>query len=171
MHKSMRPICIALVLSLGLYGCSMQSEEDALDSAVAGAEGVFASKKDIETNEKTSEFQFYLPQSLSVKEESENNIILSNGDNTYTVFYNNLEDPESKLNYESAKDDKALVYESFEDENKFGYLQILPSEDSNYQIQAGVGGVKITTYTKKKDMEEKAEQLMKIARSITEKDD
>lgn len=161
-------ICFLLIMSTVLYGCGTLSEEDAVQNAVNSAEGIFTSEEDIETNEQTQDFHFYLPEDLEIEEESKNNIILSDENEHYIVFYNNLESPTSKLNYESAKDSKSLAYESFEDESKFGYLQITPGTDENYQMQVGIGGVKITTYTTKSDLEEIAKELMKIARSITE---
>jgi len=161
-------ICFLLIMAVVLFGCGTQSEEEALNNAIRSAESVFSSKEDMEQNEQTNHFEFYLPEGLEIEEESKNNIILSDGNEHYIVFYNNLESPDSRLNYESAKDSKALVYESFEDDNKFGYLQITPGTDKNYQVQAGIGGVKITTYTAKNDLEDTARELMKIARSILE---
>jgi len=165
-NNTMDTICIVIVMSIILHGCGMQTEEDALDSAIKSAERTFYSNEEVKTNEQTTTFDFYLPSSLSIEEESENNVILSDGNQHYIIFYNDLESPKSKINYKSAKDSDSLAYESFEDEERFGYLQVIAGTDENYQIQAGIGGVKITTYTSKKDMAGKAEELMKIARSI-----
>lgn len=167
-YKFLYTLCFVFTMSTVLYGCSMQTEEDALNSAIKDAKSTFYSDEAVEANEQTTEFDFYLPTNLTIEEESKNNVILSDGSEHYIVFYNDLESSTSKLNYKSAKDSNSLAYESFEDDDKFGYLQVIPGTDENYQIQVGIGGVKITTYTSKKELEVRAEELMKIARSIIE---
>jgi len=161
-------IFFVFTLPFMLYGCSIETEEEALDNAFDIARSTFYSNEPVDANEQTAEFDFYLPAGLTIEEEAKNNIILSDGSEHYIVFYNDLESPTSKLNYQSAKDSKSLIYESFDDEDEFGYIQVVPGTDENYQIQAGIGGVKITTYATKNELEDTAEELMKIARSIIE---
>ncbi|MBP1947839.1 hypothetical protein [Virgibacillus litoralis] len=170
MRKSIWNITIVSLLFLvTLTACSMQTEEEAIKDAKESAKKIFNSDEKIETNHKLDSFSMYLPNSLEVKEEDENNVILKDGDQTFIVFYNNLEDPLSKLSYNSAaaKSDKALLLETFEDKNKFGYMRIIPhNQEEDYELQIGVGGVKITTYTSRRNLSDDSEELMKIAQSI-----
>ncbi|SFB37055.1 hypothetical protein SAMN04488072_12021 [Lentibacillus halodurans] len=152
-----------------LIGCSTPSEEEAIKSVEESARESFQADDSIETNQQLDAFSIYLPAGMEIVEEDASNVILEDGDQTYIVFYNNLEDPLSELSYESAaaKSDKALLLETFKDKEKFGYIRILPDEEKDhYELQAGVGGVKITTYTSKSEMESDTEVMMKMARSI-----
>ncbi len=155
-------VCFSVVL----VGCS-QSEEDALKDAENNAEEAFNKENAPQPNYTGEDsFAFYLPESLKVVDEDASNVILEDEDHTYIVFYNNLEDPTSTLNFESAKDSEAVVYQSFKDEKKFGYIRIMSSGEEQYEIQIGVGGAKITTMTSKEDLDDQADMLMRIARSI-----
>lgn len=168
MHTLRKAIFISFCLSI-LVGCSAPSEEEAVKNAEEAAEKVFHADNQIETNEQLDAFSTYLPSGMEVVEEDASNIILEDSDQTYIVFYNNLEEPLSELGYESAEveRDEALLLEAFEDEEKFGYIRILPDEEEdNYELQAGIGGVKITTYTSKSGLENNTETIMKMARSI-----
>ncbi|WP_099158809.1 hypothetical protein [Virgibacillus ndiopensis] len=157
---------VFLLLTIVLSGCSMKSEEEALKDAKEIALESFNNKEKIDPNHKLESFALYLPDELEVKEESKSNVILEDGDQTYIVFYNNLEEPTSQLSFESAKRKEALVMESFNDNDKFGYIRIMPNKGDGYEMQVGVGGVKITTYTSKGKMDNDANNLMKISRSI-----
>ncbi|WP_188456501.1 hypothetical protein [Virgibacillus oceani] len=167
MRNKLRIIPVVfLLLIIVLSGCSMKSEEEALTDAKQNALEAFNNKEKIETNHELNSFELYLPENLEVKEESKSNVILEDGDQTYIVFYNNLEKPTSQLSYESAKKEEALLMESFKDNNKFGYIRILSDKGDGYEMQVGIGGVKITTYTSKGKMDNDARALMEISRSI-----
>lgn len=167
MIKKYMLIVVLLILSGLLFGCSFQSQEEAIDDARKTAKTVFNSNKPMETNHKVKGFSFFLPDRMEVKEAGKSNVILKDGDQTYIVFHNSLEDPTSKLSYKAAKTDSALLLESFKDNNKFGYIRILAHEEDNYELQVGVGGVKITTYTTKDRLDNDSKSLMKVARSIS----
>ncbi|MFD1038175.1 hypothetical protein ACFQ3N_07085 [Virgibacillus byunsanensis] len=158
---------VAFIL-LFIVGCSPQTEEDVLQDTKEAAMNTFEDEETIEANHEIDSFSFYLPNDLEVVEEDVFNVILEDGDQTYIVFYNNLESPLSELHYNSAKNDKSVLYESFKDGEKFGYIRVVPGDDEDYEIQIGVGGVKITTYTTLGDLDNEAPELMKIARSIAE---
>src|SRR5699024_10384821 len=106
-----------------------------------------------QSNYQGEEYSFYLPDELVVEEEDANNIILTNdAGQTFIVFYNALEGPTSMVYYQAAKDSSALLYESFSTEDVFGYIRIMSDQDrkNSYELQIGVGGVKLTTYTKQR---------------------
>ncbi|MGY0694755.1 hypothetical protein ACW2QC_18570 [Virgibacillus sp. FSP13] len=165
--KRRMPI-VFLLLIIVISGCSTKSEEDAINDAKKAAQQAFrAEKMEIIPNQQLNNFSLYVPGHLEVDEESKSNVILKDGDQTYIVFYNNLEDLNSQLNFQSVQRDDALLNESFEDDDKFGYIHVLPDEGDGYEMQVGIGGIKITTYTSKEKMDSDAMELMKMARSIS----
>lgn len=161
-------LAIFLVLLVVLTGYSMKSEEDVLKDVKEAAESTFNEDGKIAVNHEMDGFSLYLPENLEVEEESNSNVILKDENQTYILFYNSLESPQSDLNYKAAQTDKALLLESFIDEGEFGYIRVLPDEGDGYELQVGIGGVKITTYTTKGKIDDDASNLMKIARSIYE---
>lgn len=159
-------IVLALLLLLTLVSCNSKSEEEVIQEANQIAERTFTSTQTITPISELDHFSLYIPKHLEVEEVDESNIILSDTEQTYIVFHNKFENSTSELNYHLAENDNALLLESFQDEDKFGYISILSEDEDKYEIQVGVGGVKITTYTDKKSMVNHAEELMKIALSI-----
>ncbi|WP_174614077.1 hypothetical protein [Virgibacillus ihumii] len=168
MEKRYKLIVAVLFLTAVLFGCSFQSEEEAVNDAEKSAEAVFNSNKTAEANHEMDGFSLYLPDRMEVKETGKNNVILKDGDQTYIVFHNSLEGAASQLGYKTAKTESALLLESFKDDNKFGYIRIRShDEEDNYELQVGLGGVKITTYTTKDQLDNDSKALMKVARSIS----
>lgn len=159
-------IVIASSLVTFLAGCHSKSEEEVIEEAKQIAEETFTSSQMIKPNQKLEHFTLYLPEHLEIEEVDVNNLIVSDGQQTYIIFYNNLEEPTSELNYQMAKNEVALLLADFQTTERFGYIQILAEEDDQYLIQVGVGGAKITTYTTKNQLANHAEELMRIALSI-----
>lgn len=164
------PFLVLLSSLVILSSCQSESEEDVLDATEKIAAETFESKASIKVNQKLDHLSLYLPGNIYVEEETENNIILSDGQQTYITFYNKLEEPLSELYFHTAEEqnNEALLLKSFQDNHKFGYIQVLPERDKTYELQIGIGGVKITTLTSKDKMITHTKELMKIARSIVE---
>ena len=159
-------IVVMLSLLTILVSCNSKSEEEVIQEAKEIAEKTFASSQTITPNKELEHLSLYLPKHLEVEEVDENNIVLSDTKQTYIIFYNNFEELTSELNYQIAQNNNGLLLEPFQDTEKFGYIQILSEDDDEYEIQVGVGGAKITTYTNKKRMVDHAEELMEIVLSI-----
>ncbi|MDL4839387.1 hypothetical protein [Aquibacillus rhizosphaerae] len=154
------------ILIILISGCS-QSEEEALKEARTIAESTFNSNS-VEVNQDLEHFSLYLPNNFEIIEETQSNLILEKSDQTYILFYNALEETTSELNYQAAESaGHFTLLESFENSDRFGYIGVVSSEEEDtYELQIGVGGVKITTYTSVNDMEEDAEAMMQMANSI-----
>lgn len=163
----MRNLLFIILIVVVLSGCSnFQSEEKAVANAVDKAKEIFQDETPVNVNYEAEDFPLYVPKRFDINSADEHNVILQDGDQKYIVFYNELEDSRSKLHYNEAKTIGTLAFEAFEDEGKFGYIRIMPDEGEGYEIQVGIGGVKITTLTKKGNMEKDAEEMMNIAKSI-----
>ncbi|MRH42816.1 hypothetical protein GH741_08975 [Aquibacillus halophilus] len=155
-----------ILLFTSLAGCSLKSEEQVLEETQEVAINTFQ-QESVDTNTELENFSLYLPGGFEITEETMSNLILQRDDQTYILFYNALEDTTSELNYKAAESiDESTLLESFEDENRFGYIKVLSTEEDSYELQIGVGGVKITTRTSKDQLVEDTEEMMKMANSI-----
>lgn len=160
-------LVIAGFLVIGLlYGCSMKSEEDTLEGAREAAETSFLDESPIPANGEMMDRDIYLPDYVEEESREESNLILSNGEQTIIVFFNPLEPADSKLHFETASRVEGLLLDSFEGNGEFGYIRILPDEGEGYELQVGAGGVKVTTFTSKGNLERDAGELMRTAKSL-----
>ncbi|WP_047985132.1 hypothetical protein [Ornithinibacillus californiensis] len=158
-------LLILFIIIISIF--SYRSEESVMIQAGVTAEKTFFSEDIPEDNYQGEHFTFYLPNPMEVEEVDNFNAIIEYGDQTLIVFYNTLEDDLSQLNFNAAKTDDAVLLETFTDDEKFGYIRLLPEgKDEEYEIQVGVGGVKVTTYTTKGEVITDSENLMKMALSI-----
>ncbi|UOQ46115.1 hypothetical protein MUN89_09465 [Halobacillus salinarum] len=151
-----------------LNGCGLfKSEEDMLKDTNEKVKKAFFAEP-LHRNKDTDHLSMYLPKDMTVSETEKNNIVLTKGNNqTIIIFYNSMEDKSSQLNYQAAKKKQdRLLLNTYDKDDRFGYLLVTIAKDDQYEIQVGVGGAKLTTMTKKGDMEEDAEEMMKIAQSI-----
>ncbi|AXI09740.1 hypothetical protein CV093_13530 [Oceanobacillus sp. 143] len=167
MNSYIRVIIFALFMILVLSGCSLKSEENAIMDAKEAAKQAFEDESPIEANDEVNGQALYLPANVKVQSGDATNLILEDGDQTFIVFHNINEDSMSELNYHSTQTEKALALESFKDEESFGYIRILEDEGEGYELQVGVGGVKITTYTTKGNLDKDALEMMKMAKFIS----
>ncbi|MBM7554924.1 hypothetical protein [Thalassobacillus pellis] len=158
-------LCVVLLLA----GCSyFKSEQDVIAEALKTTEKTFE-MRETKPNHETTAFSLYLPNTMDITEESKNNVILTEGEQTYVLFHNSMEEKTSDLNFLAASQaEKALLLESFIHNDRLGYIRVLPMEkDNSYELQVGVGGTKITTYTSKDHLVSDAEKMMKIANSLS----
>ncbi|TQS75429.1 hypothetical protein DX933_06330 [Ornithinibacillus gellani] len=165
-------ILLALAAIVFLTIRSMETEEQVIEKTKDAMEQAFEQPNALQSNYQGEEYSFYLPDELVVEEEDANNIILTNdAGQTFIVFYNALEGPTSMVYYQAAKDSSALLYESFSTEDVFGYIRIMSDQDrkNSYELQIGVGGVKLTTYTKQRHLKKDALHMLQIAQTIQNK--
>ncbi|UOR11895.1 hypothetical protein [Halobacillus amylolyticus] len=159
-----------LTLLLGFSsGCGkMLSEKEAIFQTKEASEEAFK-HSDVKPNFNGQALSLYLPTSMEIKEQTNNNMILTGGDNqTYILFFNLMENQTSRLNYKVASSkENNLLLESYRDDSRFSYVRVLPVNDSNeYELQVSVGGVKITTYAEKGELASDSEKMMDIVNSV-----
>lgn len=161
-------IIIGLFILILLAGCG-KSEEEIITEAYERAKEVFLDDSEINYTYESNTVSLYLPDYLTVIEEDANNLILRRQDLTYIIFINDFELPNSVTLYNLAEIDEYLLFESFEKDDQFGFIRILqePIEDNElYEIQVGIGGVKITANIPLERILTEATELMKVAKSI-----
>ncbi|MBP2241450.1 outer membrane lipopolysaccharide assembly protein LptE/RlpB [Cytobacillus eiseniae] len=159
-------LLIFAVLLLSACSASLKEEQNAVKDAVTLA---FKSEPK-ETNKENKDIKYYLPFGIEVKEESPNNIILKSGSKTYILFYNQHEESNSKIVYNATMKQKEYdVNETFDKDQKFGFLLIKNTDKKINEMTIGIGGVKITSQSKTKQLASDAKIMSEIIHSVTMK--
>lgn len=156
------------VLLLALAGCGKTVEEQ-INTGVANAQTVFEEKAQ-EPNKTLGNIQVYMPSGYSVEQsEDENNLIIKKGKDSYILFVNNNEKEDSNLHYELLKNDtskKIVKKETVEFDGKFGFTAVVEYDEEHFELIASCGGVKISTISEDKNIDEKLVNMMTIVRSV-----
>lgn len=157
-------------LVLILAGCNTTIDDEKEQTAQTVEDTFKNTEKS--AKEKAGNLSFYLPFGAKIEKESPNNIIISEGSDTFILFANTEEDQNSELLYKMAiSDEKNIVQnDTFKDGNRLGYYVIKKLPDSeDYELIVGVGGTKLTTQSHLEDLSDNAEMMMEIASSVKHK--
>lgn len=148
-----------------LSACSASVKEEQNGAKDAVSEGLKSGIK--KANEQNEDIEYYLPFGYEVKEEEPNNIILKNGSKTYILFYNQHESPDSKVVYNATIKQSEFNYnETFEENGSFAFLLVKNTDDNMHELTVGVGGVKMTTQVKTKNLSAEAAAMIEMVRSV-----
>ncbi len=165
--KMLKKGIVAYVLMLVLLtGCGASPTEVAKDTHSV-VEQAFQSEPP-EPNQTDTSLQYFLPSDMQVESEGENNLILKKGDQLFILFINPNEDENSEVMYQTTapKTDTDILNETFKDENRFGYVKVEAIEEKSYEVSVGIGGIKMTTVSDLRHIEDAAEQMMQIVSSV-----
>jgi hypothetical protein len=163
--KKLNLIFMIVLITILLASCSsiedivIEAENEAKEEFMSSPKGV---------NAETSGFTYYVPREMEVENKINHNIILTEGKQTFILFVNTLEKPDSKVLYETslATDQEFIVNKTIEDNERFGFVQVLQIEKNKYEVSVGIGGVKLTTETKKRNIAKDTKKMMHIANSV-----
>lgn len=163
-----RKILIVLLVSFLIVGCS--GKERQVDKAVKATVSAFRYEA-LQPNTEAGLIKVYLPENFKIEEEHANNLILESGNQAYILFVNPNENGDSSLLFLTAKDQQThyLVLESFQTDDKFGFISIMELSEGKYELAVGSGGVKMTTETGTENLKKEAEKMMKIVSSVPQK--
>ena len=165
MIKKFKRLSLLLVSIILLSACSASFKEEQIKANAAVKEAFYSSPKT--TNKENKEIEYYLPFGYEVEEETSNNVLLKNGSKSYILFYNQHEDLASKVVYEATIAQKEYdVNETFEEEDKMGFLLINQVDENLNELIVGIGGVKLTSQSKTKNIASDAAVMMEIAHSV-----
>ena len=165
-----RAIVSILFISLFiLAGCSI-SIEDATQKSIEAFEQSFEAEE-MEAAEETEAFNYHLPSQFAVDTETENNVVLTHKEQTYLLFVNPFEPKDSEVLYDSTKVnyEKLQLDHTVTEDGRLGYMLISPvegEEEEFYEVTVGVGGVKMTTVTDTKNMENSTKSMMEVVSSV-----
>lgn len=167
MRKIGLPIALFLICLLLLSACA-PSEDEAFESTEFAAKTTFEDDI-IEPNKTMDNFSLYVPSGYEIIEESQSNLLLEKNNQTFILFYNALEDKTSELNFQAAEANaNSALLQSFETDNRFAFVKVSESAEE-YELQVGVGGVKITTQTSLRKLEDNTIDMMQMATSLAYK--
>lgn len=160
-----------LLTVLLLVACGQTVEEQAA-SGIQAAKDAFSTESK-QWNEEIEGIRFYKPAGFIVDEESNaQNLLFTKSDEPYILFINPNEESNSQLFYELVKSDasvKVIQEETFTKDGLFGFAAVLESSDKEVELIVGVGGVKMTTISKKSKIGRNLQEMMEIVRSIQSK--
>lgn len=156
-------------MSIFLLAACGQSREDRIEAGIKAAEEAFIAN-DKESTEEFEGVKFYKPMGFTVKEDSDpQNIIFNKKDEVFILFINPNEDVDSQLFYDLllADESKEIIgKETFKENDTFGFVAIIESEDNMVELVTSVGGTKMTTRTNEKNIVKDIKLMMEIVRSV-----
>ncbi|WP_445478122.1 hypothetical protein ACULLL_17485 [Lysinibacillus irui] len=166
--KWLRNIGLMLLL-LVLAGCN-QSIDEQIANGLQITETVFAEEPE-EHTEKIGDIKLYLPSNFKVEDSSdEYNIVISKGKESYILFINDREAQDSKLYYNLLKEneaDKIIEESTYDKDGRFGFTAVLKTDDENeMELIVSSGGVKMTTISQAKHIENNLREMTKIVHSV-----
>lgn len=151
-----------------LAGCTGAPEE-----RLAG--GLSETRKAFEeeppaTNENAGSIELYLPGGYKIEEPAdEKNIIITRGNDSYVLFINPNEAPDSKFFYDLQKADEEQLFaadETFEQNGRFGFVTLKEIAEDRMEIAVSSGGAKMTTISEASAVPSNMEWMMTTVRSI-----
>lgn len=150
-----------------LVGCG-KTVEDQVDEGMAKAEAAF--KEANRSNTTEGNVSLYLPKGFVIDPaEEESNYFVTSDDDQYILFINEQEPNDSKLNYDlilKDKKDDIVKIEELKNEDSFGFAAVIKHSEKHYELVVSIGGVKLSTMTNNKKMDEKLAVMMDIVRSV-----
>lgn len=163
-------IFVSLILTFTLLAGCFQSEEEVMREAEKIIKAEFLSKEKVDTNYETTGFNLYKPEELAIEEEEKNTIVFNNGDRPYVLFINEFEPPNSQWSYDRLKNNNQDIFlRTFQSEEQFAYLGIIEHEDNQYEIQLGIGGIKMSTLSNIDSLVSDVDMMMQIVKSVEKK--
>ena len=149
-----------------LSACGKTFDEQASE-AIAAAKEAFQ-LQDQQVNDEIHGVSLYKPAGFTIAEKSDaQNIVMKKGDDSFLLFINPNEQKDSRLFYDllmTTEDER--FEEVFTDDGYFGFASVTKQGEDKAELIASVGGVKMTTITKIKDIEANLSKMMQIVRSI-----
>ncbi|TAA69771.1 hypothetical protein [Planococcus salinarum] len=159
------------VLSMILLAGCTGTPEERLAEGLSETRTVFEEEPP-ETNETAGETELYLPGGYDIEEPTdENNVIITQGSDSFVLFINPNEAPDSKFFYDLQKANEEQEWaadETFEQNGRFGFSTLRAIADDRFEVVVSAGGVKMTTISEQSDVPENMEWMMKTVRSIEE---
>lgn len=168
MKRKWIPILLVMISMLVLSACGKTVEEQA-SQGIENAETVFTSEPN-EANKSIGHIELYLPKGFNIEKGiDEANYTVVNGKDSYILFVNSNEPEDSRLHFDILKQDtKANIIQekTFETDGVFGFSAVNKQSEENYELIVSVGGVKLTTLSNDKKIDNKLQQMMEIVQSV-----
>lgn len=168
MSRTWKLLTFLLTALLLLTACGKPVEERATDG-LKKAEDVFY-QKPMAQNDEIDGVKLYKPTGFKIEGNSDaQNIVLNKGKQPFILFINPNEAKDSQLFYDLLQADEQqdiIAEEKFGDGDTFGFVAVIQNKDDTVELIANVGGAKITTQAKEKNIANNLETMMQVVRSI-----
>lgn len=167
MFRFWKFLFLAFLSITALTACGKTFDERATD-AIASAKEAFQ-LHDQQVNDEVHGISLYKPAGFTIEEKSDaQNIVMKKGNETFLLFINQNEMKDSRLFYDllTKSEDENRVEEAFTDNGYFGFASIVKKGEDQVELITSVGGIKMTTITKNKNIETNMGKMMEIVRSI-----
>lgn len=128
----------------------------------------FSGQNEFKHNYESEQVSLFLPPGFKVKEETEYNIIIENSGQVYLLFFNPLEQKNSKIHYEldASLADESLLFETYETDDLFSYFFVL-EEKKELNVVIAIGGAKISTKTSSTSLADSVGHMLTIVQSLS----
>lgn len=159
---------LTLATALVLSACGKTVEEQA-DAGMMAAETTFEAAVN-ETNTTLGQIELYMPKGYTIEKGiDEANYTVMNKEDMYILFVNIHETTDSQLLYDILKEDTSkemIKAETFETEGVFGFSAITKATEETSELIVSIGGVKLTTISPNKNLDDKLAEMMQIVQSV-----
>lgn len=156
------------VAVFALAGCS-QTVEEQVSTGIENAQSTFV-ELPVETNTTIGHIDVYIPIGFTIKQGiDESNYTLLTGNDSYILFVNPNETEDSQLHYDILKRDTAIEFvdeKTFENDGTFGFSAVMKQTEEQYALIVSIGGVKLTTISNAKKIDDKLTEMMQVVKSV-----
>ena len=156
------------VVAVMLTGCGKTVDEQITEGVKSTATAFEA--QSVEPTTTIGKIKVYLPNGYKVEEgTNEMNYIFTKGKDSFILFVNTIETEDSRLYYDNLVNDSSLNIikeQTFEFEDAFGFVAVIEHSEEQYELVVSSGGVKMTTISADKNIDEKLANMMEIVRSV-----
>ncbi|MER1998582.1 MAG: hypothetical protein ABS882_02315 [Lysinibacillus sp.] len=168
MKNVWKPLLLASMLTIMLAGCSAPVAEQ-IEKGLVGAEMTFASDA-METTDEVGDIEVYMPRGYEIVEGSvDMNYVVSKGYDQYILFVNTIEEENSQLHYDnlmSELGDKVIEEQTYRNDGVFGFSAVVEHAEDKYELIVSNGGIKMSTMSADKKIDDKLQAMMEIVRSV-----
>lgn len=168
MNRKWVHIFILSIVMLLVSGCNQSIEEQA-SAGLENAKMTFESKPN-EPNKMIGSIELYVPKGFGIEKGiDELNYTLVNGQDSFILFVNPHEPENSQLHHTILKEDpnnEIVQEEIYEVDDKFGFSAVIQREEKQYELVVSIGGIKLTTLSKNKNIDQKLQEMMKIVQTV-----
>lgn len=168
MNQKWIQVAVISISLLVLAGCGQTVEEQVI-AGMESAESIF-SNEPTETNKSIGHIELYLPKGYGIEKGiDESNYMLVNDKDSYILFVNPNETEDSQLHYNLVKDNpnnEIIKDQTFETDGVFGFLAVVKQSEEKYELVVSVGGIKLSTISENKKLDNKLQEMMEIVQSV-----
>ena len=151
-----------------LSACN-QTVEEQVSTGMENAETIFTSESK-EVNKAIGQIELYLPKGYSIEKGIDAmNYTIINGKDSYILFVNANETQDSQLHYDILKQEgKNTIIEdkTFQKNGVFGFSAVIQQTEEKYEVIVNLGGVKLSTISESKKIDQKIQNMMEIVQSV-----